>query len=434
MTADTHDFSPEEQLERKLRAAMLEKDYPRAKELMRGQAMTNDFKGAVLNTAVQLNAPDIVRFVFEEEKVEMQPETGMMFLLDASKQKHRDVALYLCEQLATGLGLVRSDPYMLLLDKFPAEEHEDLVEGLLETTADRQDALDKMLFAAAETKNFALIPALIDKGADVNADSATVLYTLFKGFPKDDAARLAAYEAALDEYLSPAFEDRATLDTALVVAAMQFAEGGQSEKAVEKMLALGADPCGNAQEAEKIMVSVFTPAPDAVLDKPALAVLDEQAQKWRDAFKTARDEEAARNAALFETLYGDDYRPADLLAPAGDDGDTGLMIAAKAKRLGAVISRARKTKDAHITLGDLAKTNERQQSCLSLAVDRGDLAAVLNPAYWLKQEPELLQKLDALLTGPQKQAADMPRITAHVRQEKLVQKASRLRLQPRPAR
>jgi hypothetical protein len=443
---DTHDFTPDEWLARQLRAALLEKDYAQVKSLMRARPLGNDFKGGVLDAAVQLNAPEIVRFIFEEEKIALSPETGMMFLLQAGKEKHREVALCLCEKLATDLGLTRSDPYTLLLEKFPAEDHAALTRDLLAETADRQDALDKMLLAAAAAKSFSLIPALLDEGADVNADPATVLYTLLKNFPPpgraddDDAqkqetlAAQAVYDAALQKYLAAGFDDKATLDTALVVAAMQFAEDRQSETAVTALLAAGADAFGNAREAEQIMVQKFTAPPEKILSAAARAEETAQTEKWRGVFAKAQAAEISGNGALFQTLFGQDYRPADLLAPVGEDGDTGLMIAAKAGMLGQVIARAAALGDTAITLAQMTETNARHQSCLSLAADRGNLAAVMQPAYWLKQEPALLEKLESLLTQGQKQAVDMQQIKSGIRQAQLAQKASRLRLQPRAAK
>ena len=68
---------------------------------------------------------------------------------------------------------------------------------------------------------------------------------------------------------------------------------------------------------------------------------------------------------------------------------------------------------------------------MSIAIDRGDLAQWIRPAYWFKQEAQVLQTIESKLTDEQKKWADLDLLAAKMDQHKLKQTAARFKLGPK---
>ncbi|MEZ0226509.1 MAG: hypothetical protein ACAH83_18275 [Alphaproteobacteria bacterium] len=417
MTTDAHDFSPEELLEKQVREAYLEHDFRQVQDLLRQKDFPNAVKDTVLATAVRGGNLPMVKFVMEESKVELTDTRSLMLVFLACQAQQLDIVLYLSEKTAE-LGLERSDAYELVFSRFPAEKHAAAVDELLNRASDRQDALNKMLYAAAASKAFGVIPRLLDLGADPNAQAGTVIYLLTTGYDRDYFNDREKYLGLMKKYLDR-FEDRGVLDTALTVVSFKVPDNTQYPETVRLLLEKGADPFTCHAEAGNHLSEKFRQ-----LNRP------QDAELWDDVFKKAQETSIAAYRGQFETLFRNDFRVADLLAPVNEDGDTGLMLAAKGKILDKVVAAAVSEGSTLITAQKLLEKNERNQSVLSLTLDRGDAETLLDPAYWAKADSGVLRAVEQSLTDEQKPWIDLFRLTSRFDQYRLKQQAPRLKLRP----
>jgi hypothetical protein len=417
MQTDAHDFSPEELLEKQVREAYLEQDFAQVQDVLRQKDTPNELKGTVLSTALRDGNLPMVRFVIEEAKVDLRPETSMMLVFLACQAQKLDVVLYLSEKTAE-LGLERSDAYELVFSRFPADKHVAAADELLQRAGDRQDALNKMLYAAAASKTFDVIPHLLDLGADPNAQAGTVIYLLTTGYDRDYFNDKAKYTGLLKKYLER-FEDKGVLDTALTVVSFKLPDNTQYPETLRLLLEKGADPFGGHGEALRHLSEKFRQ-----LDRP------EEAKMWEETFRAAQERDIAAYRAQFDRLFKSDFRVADLLSPVNEDGDTGLMLAAKGKILDKVVAAAVAEGTTLITAQKITEKNERNQSVLSLALDRDDTETLFEPAYWTKADGGILRAVASALTEEQKPWIDLARLSARLDQHHLKQQAVRFKLRP----
>ena len=417
MTVDAHDFSPEELLEKQLTQAYLEQDYAQVKDLLSQKDVPNALKDTTLTIALRDGNLPLVKFVIDEAKVELTPTRAIMLVFLACQAQKLDIVLYLSEKTAA-LGLERSDAYELVFSRFPAEKHAQAADELLVRATDKQDALNKMFYAAAVSKAFAVLPHLLDRGADPNPQGGTNIYLLLTAYDpayfKDKEKYLGLMKKFFDR-----FEDRGVIDTALTVAAFKIPDDTQYPEVIRMMLDKGADPFLCHNEAERHLTSMFMQ-----LNRFA------DADMWKQVFAEARQKDIEEHRRQFEILFGKDFRTQDLRQPATPEGDTGLMLAAKAKMLDQVVEAAIRDGKDQLTAQDLVQTNSRHQSVLSLAIDRDDAAALLAPAYWSKANPGIVRFVAENLTDDQKPFVDLPRLIATLDQHTLRQQAGRFKLKP----
>lgn len=417
MQTDTHDFSPEELLEKQAREAYLEHDFAQVQDLLRQKDFPNGVKEAVLSTALRDGNLPMVKFVIEEAKVELTDTRSIMLVFLACQAQKLDIVLYLSEKTAE-LGLERSDAYELVFSRFPAEKHALAADELLTRAGDKQDALNKMLYAAAASKAFGVIPRLLDLGADPNAQGGTVIYLLTTAYDHDFFKEREKYLGLMKKYLAK-FEGKGVLDTALTVVSFKIPDNTQYPETLRMLLDKGADPFGGHAEACRHLSEKFR-----MLNRP------EDAQMWEDAFKNAQERDVASCRVQFETLFKNDFRVADLLAPVNEDGDTGLMLAAKGKILDRVVAVAVAEGSKLITSQKILEKNARNQSVFSLALDRGDTETLFEPAYWTKTDAGILHTVAQTLTEEQKPWIDFPRLSSRLDQYNLKQQAQRFKLRP----
>lgn len=415
MPSDTHDFSPEDLLEQQVNQAYLEKDYAQVQDLLKRDNFPNAIKDTMLTTALRDGNLPLVRFVVDEAKVELTPTRAIMLVFLACQAQKLDIVLYLSEKTAS-LGLERSDAYELVFSRFPAEKHAQAANELLDRATDKQDALNKMFYAAAASKAFGVLTHLLDLGADPNPNGGTDIYLLLTGYNYDFFKDKPKYLALMEKYLDK-FEDRGVLDAALVVASFKIPDDTQYPEVIRMMLAKGADPFSGHNEAERHLAGTFR----QLKREP-------EALQWEGTFSDARQKDIAEHRRQFDLLFGPDFRTQDLRQQVTPDGDTGFMLAAKAKVLDQVVAAAIREGNAQITAKDLTQSNDRNQSLLSLAIDRDDIAVLLEPAYWSKADTGILRTVAENLKDEQKPYVDLARLTSTLDQFTLKQQASRFKL------
>lgn len=415
MLRDPHDFSPEELLEKQLTEAYLEQDIAGVQEILRRPDTPNALKERMLTTALHDGNLAIVRCAFEEAKVELTPERGILLVFLACRSGNLDVVLYLSEKTAQ-LGLQRSDAYELVFSRFPAGAHAKAAEELLTRAQDKQDALNKMFYAAAKSQAFDVLPKLLDMGADPNPNGGTDIYLLLSRCPRPFFEKKDDYVALIAKYLDR-FEDRGVLDTALIVAAFKIPDDTQYAETIQLLLDKGADPFGDHGKARRHIVAMLH-----TLGR------SKEAAAWEMRFQQAQQRETAESRRQFDILFKEDFRTQDLRHEINADGDTGFTLAARARILDRVLAAACREGNAAVTADDILRENHRHQSAVSLALDRDELPVLLNPGYWPVADAGILRAVEKSLTDEQKQHAGLERLFAAHDQFALKRQANKFKV------
>jgi hypothetical protein len=403
------DLTQDELLGERIDAALRDGDDGRLRgklaALLSETGVSEAGKDAALRRALESGRAAAVRCVFEVAKPALSDLSCICLVSEACKRQHFEVALYLCEKTAE-LGLDRVDGFALIFGRFPPDRHEAAVRRLLDYAADKQDALDKLLLAAADEKALGVIPLLLGLGADPNAANGAGLALLARAHPPEDKADKQTYLALLDAYLGK-FQVFAALDAALPMAAGEIAAGKQYPEVALKLLDKGADPWKDGAAAAQILKQQGAAPPAGT--------------SWQELFAEAREKDTAAAQRVFEALY-----PAspniEQLRRAAVGGETGLTLAGRARLYDRLDMSG-------LTIDDLAQPSARGVSALSLALDRGDLKALLDPARWTKDD---LRAAESRLTPAEAQRADLPGLTALFNRHKLKEKVREFRLAPKP--
>jgi hypothetical protein len=417
MPSEAHDLSPEDLLERQVTQAYLEQDYAQVQDMLKQKNFPNAVKDTVLTTALRDGNLPLVKFVIDEANVELTDTRALMLVFLACQKQKLDIVLYLSEKTAQ-LGLERSDAYELVFSRFPQDKHEQAADELLARASDKQDALNKMLYAAAASKAFGVIPHLLDRGADPNAHGGTDIYLLLTAYDRDFFDDRAKYLGVMQKYLDK-FEDKAVLDVALTVACFKIPDGTQYPEVIRMLLDKEADPFSGHGEAKRYLTNLF-----------GQLRRDGDVRAWDGVFGAAQAKDIALHRHQFDVLFGPGFKTQDLRQLATPDGDTGFMLAAKARVLDQVVAAAIREGTAPLTAQDLLQKNARNQSLLSLAIDRDDTGLLLDPAYWSKAAPGILRTVAESLAPEQKPFVDLARLTSALDQFTLRQQASKFRLKP----
>lgn len=406
-------------LEKEVRQAVLEEDTARAMHLMRGRAFSEEFRNDILGGVMGL-ADDVhfVRFLIEELDTEMTA-TRCVFLLNAACRKNLpDTTVYLVDR-ALAENISREDCYSRIFGNFTAEGAVEVVQKIAEKAQDRGAAMTEALHQAALAKSYTAIGPLVDAGAVAGKHMPTVLLSLMMcqddAFYNDKEEYIGTFQKVL-QTATPL--NIAALDVTLPVVAYKIPDQAQYPEMLDMLLAAGADPFAMKAEAARALTQTFNARGD----------FDAEAH-WKAYFEKAQDKYTAKYRADFDRKFAKGFSLHDLLQPVNEAGDTGLTLAARARYADDVLAVAEK--DGGLTLEEMFNQTAGKQSAVSLAIDRGDLAQWLRPAYWLKQDAQVLQTVEGSLTDEQKKWADLDILAAKIDQYKLKQNAGRFKLGPR---
>lgn len=408
---------PDTALTNHIAAAFAAKDERRVLDLLRSGAVDDhDFCGSTAMSAIEIGSTAVLRYVFEEAKLELSAESCMMMLLEACRQDQPAAAAYLAER-CWHAGATRLDSYTVMLEKFEPARHIALADASVAAAADRRDALDSFMQATGATRQFAALGRIIDLGADVNADGGKVLSALGVSPPEALKENKDEYLALIDKFLGAGYHPDLYLDALLISSAMLSAGNLQFRELPELLLQHGADPWYDRNEGWRQL-------PDIARKEGDLST----AERWEEVFTAAKDNITKTAAHVFDTLFGDDFRLADL-RPVAIGSETGLMLAAKARRIDKVMAAARREGGA-LTAEDLLDHRQNQRSLLSRAADRGDQAALLDITYWQGKTPQLLQRLGETLHEDDKARIDLSQMKAGYDRWLLKSGAARYKLKP----
>ncbi len=412
MTDNTDNIG--ETLEARVSEAFLQKDYGAVIEILRAEKDVEDsFKGRVLTTAISAPSLAVVKYIFEEAQIELSQPSAMLLLIEAAKSGDTDIAIYLCERNAD-LGIIRADSYNIVLEKFPEDTHKAVVDKIAAVVPEKQDALDSLMKAAAETKKFDALSQAIDLGANVNIDGDALLAKIIVSKPEEFFSDKEKYLGLVEKFFSHGYTGGIMLDASLSIAAHLSLAGTQYPEAVNIMLDYGADPFFGQRAAEKLLVEKLTETGET-----------ERLQDVQARFARARRDYTANAKQLFTTLFHDDFRLEDLRQYQGDHGDNGLTLAAKARVLDKVMAQAG-TEGLEIT--DITRQNSEKRMLLSYVTDRGDQAQLLDVNYWRTRTPQLLKALAEEAGETEKKAIDFAGMNAGFQHQVLRAKAKPFKL------
>ncbi|MEZ0260316.1 MAG: hypothetical protein ACAH80_04860 [Alphaproteobacteria bacterium] len=398
--------SAAESLKWDLREAMADNDYARVKQIVMAPDCPAQIKTSALEAAAASGSLMMVRIVFDEAKPDLTPEQAMMLLLVAGERQSPEICAYLCERNAN-MGIVRGDSYNVIFNKFSEEKISDAVDALLKAAPDRQVALDTMLRAAVGEKKYAAMSGLIDRGAKLGEAAADILSKVTIAVNNDPFyQRKDDYLALVDKCASITPKGYLT-DCFAGVSGMMASANMQYNETPEIFLRHGADP--------------FYGLKSTSLDKhlPPESPL-------RVIFGRYEESYTAQQRSAFREMFGTSYTVADLRREVDAEGTTGLMLAAKARLLPEVMG-----KDG-LTSQDMLHSNQRQQTLIQLAAQRGDGDALLDATYWRRAEPAILATLQKELPDAVKQYLDLGAFAAALDRAALKEQAVRFKLGARP--
>ena len=406
-------------LESAVRQAVLDQDTAQAMHLMRGRGFSEEFRNDILGGVMGL-ADDVhfVRFLIEEMETETTA-TRCIFLLNAACRKNLpDTTVYLVER-ALAENVSREDCYSRIFSHFTPQGACDVVQKIADQTDDRAAAMTEALHHAALAKSYAAMAPLVDAGAVGGKHMPMILLSLMMcqdtAFYTDKEKYLDTVQKVL-QTATPL--NRASLDLTLPVAAYKIPEEAQYPEVLKMLIDAGADPFAMKGEAKRALTKAFNDRGDFAAE-----------EEWSNYFAGAQESYTAQNNAAFDTVFAKGFSIEDLLKPVNAAGDTGLTLAARARRADAVLGVA--AQSGGLTLADMFNQTATGQSALSIAIDRGDLAQWIRPSYWLKQDPQVLQTIEDNLTDEQKKWAELELLSAKIDQYKLKQSAGRFKLGPK---
>lgn len=416
-----HGKIADEALQSAVRLAVLDADTPRAMEMMRGYHFDETFRNEIVNGVIGMaDDVDFVRFLIEEMETDVTA-TRCIFLLNAACRKNlQQTALYLVEK-SLAENVSADDCYQRIFSSFPPEQAAEMAVAMADKAPDRDAALTDMILQASLAKAYPTLGALVDAGAKPGKHAPVILMALTmcedKALYEDKDAYLALFSKVLQATNSASLN---VLDLMMPVVAYKIPDGQQYPEMLDILLDAGADPFAMKAEAQHSLVKVFNEK-----SRP------EDADKWQAYFQQAQQSYTHLYREKFDAKFGEGFKVEDLLKPATDEGDTGLTLAARARRLDVVMAAAVEQKTEALTLDVIFNQTARKQSVLSMAIDRHDLAALMQPAYWVQQDANIIQSLESRLTDEQKKWADMETVSAKIDQYRLKQQAGRFKLGPK---
>jgi len=336
------------------------------------------------------------------------------------------------EEWSARLKLEKNDRLFVAV----AEGHVQKVKDAIKNGADINADRSKALRLAAGQGLSSIVSILLHAGADVSPLDHAALRAAVKGGHKDVAGMLLGKGANPnagdgEPLIEAAKSGRAEMVNLLLSykadprtgddQALRHAAFNGNLEIVCALVQHGADPF--AMHGSAMSLAQADRHEDVV--QYLAAVMHEQRAYFRDFLKQTTDADLKRFV-----------RSAWHEASGQDSGEPVLIRALKMNTLSDVLDRMQKAGEGFVA-DDLAKLKDREgRSFLQLLVDRGQLKKVFDSAYWPDRFDEMAacwEKLPAVQRqrGGMK-AADFDRLVARRNQTLLKDRASGLKLKPKP--
>ncbi|MFN7115044.1 MAG: hypothetical protein ACK4PK_11875 [Alphaproteobacteria bacterium] len=404
MTAEK-DTSVQARLQNDLRQAVVENDAARVELLMDGETLDEDFRFELIGGLVA--AGDhcaLVGRLLADAGENVTPTAYISYLSSAARQGHAQTAALLTEKcMAAGIAADECDG--LVVKNTPADKIVEVARAVVAKDAASEQRFANMTLTAATNAQHETLSALLSTGADLRGHGSMILLMLIQ----QRENRLSAlddkenYLALCGQVIDACRDgkDLKTLDLVTMLVAYRLPENKEYPELMHRLLDSGADPFYMHEEAKRFLLKEYDEK-----DNPV------ESNKWRSWFDDHKEKYTARHAHVFDTLYGTDFRVQDLKQIATDEGDNGLQLAAKARRLPLLMKKLADSGD--LSIDDLFDENRRGESLLNLAIDRGDAPVLLSPSYWGRFDVDVMAVLDKKLSDDRKKWIDMGTIAAQI--------------------
>lgn len=390
-------------LQSALRQAVLENDPARIEELLDGQTLDEDFRLELIGGIVAAgDHAALVKRLVQDAGENITPTALVTFLSSAARQAHSETAAYLVNQ-CTAADIPRSDCVSRVAQNTPSYKIGEMATRIAADTDDSKQTLADFMLFVTTAKKFDALAELADAGATMRGHSSIILMMALNAQTEEfaDGEQKPAYNDLMDKLINRACDDKDALDLLLPLVAYKVPDGMTDPAFMESVTKAGADPFYMGAEARRFLIQAYTQK-----DKP------QTADQWQNWFDDRQREYTNAQRHQFDTLFGQDFRVQDLLRTETENGENGLMLAARARRIPELMRAAEKTGDLDVAA--LLQENAHKQSLLTLAIDRGDAAALLKPSYWSAKGVDMLSVLDKHLSDDQKKWIDMDGICAQI--------------------
>lgn len=465
-------------LERKIERAVMWYDMDAARHLMQQAPLDETFRQNLLGTLSKLgDYPDMWRFIIEDLKTEVDPvRMALLFNMTCSKNL-RGTSVYLATR-SLAQGEHPLEVHGTLARHFPHTKICDMAEEIAAVTGDKQDVLSEMLLSLFAVKsvddagrdivqpiNFResgyasfrseVCGLLVDAGAAPRTrQEARIMLDLF-GFlamagydhlalcPDRDSDRYKKISGRMNGLYRTLIDlckphMRALDDYTSIFFTLFDPMGGDLRDIMAYMMAAGADPF----LVGKAYFSVGDPSGgfDPKDRPPGWTESDEEQRRERKKESLARlqaalDAHTQASSDLFSAAYPKGFTVADLRCVPQVDGnhrkESGLVIAARARRLPDVLRQAR-AEGFSLTAEDIfACPDADGKSALSVALSRGDIGVLADASYWLAADPQVLVKAHAVMTADERAHTDYHAAVAALDTARLRAGGKGLKLKPR---
>lgn len=410
MTAEK-DTSAQESLQNDLRQAVVENDVARVELLLEGAALNEDFRFELIGGLVAAgDHATLVARLLSDAGDGITPTAYVSYLSSAAQQGHaQTAALFATKCTAAGVSADECDT--LVIKNTPADKVIDVARALVGKDSASEQRFANMILTAASNTQHETLAALLSTGADLRGHGSIILLMLIQHREThfSEAEDKENYLALCGQVVDACHDgkDLKTLDLVMMLVAYRLPENKEYSELMDKLADAGADPFSMNEEAKRFLLKEYSEK-----DDPA------RADKWRSWFDTRKDAYTARHAHVFDTLFGADFRLQDLKQNATDEGDNGLQLAAKARRIPQLMKKLAGSDD--LTIDDIFSENKRGESMLSLAIDRGDAPVLLSPAYWSRRDVDVMAVLELKLSDDRKKWIDMGTIAAQIDHDRLL--------------
>lgn len=427
--ATDKDVNVQDSLQKDLRQALHDNDPARVESLLADAVLGDDFRFELI--AGLIAAGDyaaLVSRLLKEAGDDVTPTAYVSYLSSAARQG-RAATTALMGAKCIAAGIAESECDSLAIKNVPAEKAVDVAQAIVSTLSTDQQARrigNMMLFAATDDRHDTLQGLLSAYPRFCAGQGGMILLMLLEDRNTyfEGEENKAEYLALLGQVIDACRDsnDLKALDLVMALVAHRVPEGKEYPELLEKLVGAGADPFAMKGEAQRFMVKAYEEKDDL-----------SRADKWRGWFDARMNDYTARHAHAFDTQFGDDFRLQDLRQIASDEGDSGLQLAAKARRISLVMKNL--AADDDLNVEDIFAKNKRGESMLSLAIDRGDAAALLSPVYWSRHDVDVMAVLNTKLDDDRKKWIDMDVIAAQIDHHRLQNLAEdfkpQFRLRPR---
>jgi hypothetical protein len=405
------DTGAQERLQNDLRQAVVENDAARVELLLKGATLDEDFRFELIGGLVAAgDYAALVARLLSDAGENVTPTAYVSYLSSAAQQGHAQTAALMAEKcVAAGISADECDA--LVVKNTPADKIVDVARAVIAKDAKAEQRLANMMLTATTNDQHDSLSKMLSTGADMRGHGSIILLMLLEdrkvhfGEEENKADYLALLGQVIDGCRD--YKEIKALDMISTLVAYRLPGGKEYPELLEMLMDAGADPFLMKEEARRFLVKTYEEN-----DDPASAA------KWRWWFDMRKEDYTLRYAHVFDTLFGKDFRLQDLKQNATDEGDTGLQLAAKARRIPLVMKKLAGSDS--LTIDDVFSENKRGESMLSLAIDRGDAKALLSPTYWSRRDVDVMAVLDAKLSDDRKKWIDMDAIAAQIDHHRLL--------------